>query len=112
MLIGRQSTVYNQNYPIQRGTPYTKLKGLDQALIDLVSEFQGNPLYFLKEIRPGNTASADFGTSDLMVLWIFATQQLGQSQYCRRLIRSQGIFSSRASRHPLLLLSGREQYQY
>ncbi len=78
LLVGREGAFYQNNYPIARGTPYAKLKGANSRII---TEFASNPLYLLKEVRPGASSSADFGSSDEWVLWIFATQQIAQSNY-------------------------------
>src|SRR5689334_19497535 len=78
LLVQRESVFFQNNYPIQRGTPYAKLKGADSRVVD---EFTSNPLYFLKQIRPGNSSSSDFGAADDQVIWVFANQQIAQSNY-------------------------------
>lgn len=78
LLVGRQSDFYQNNYPLQRGKPYAGFANMDERV---VTEFSANPLYALKELRPGNSAAADFGTSDLFVIWVFATKQIAQSNY-------------------------------
>lgn len=78
ILINRDSAEYQAQYPIKRGTPYSSIIGADERLI---SEFAANPLYFLVETRPGSSSSADFGSSDLACLWIFATDELAENTY-------------------------------
>ncbi len=77
-LVSREDNAFQKYTPIPRGTPYTDIPGADTRVI---AAFAANPLYFLKQIRPGTTSSSDFGSTDLWVLWIWATQELAQDSY-------------------------------
>lgn len=77
-LVNREDAAYQKVWPIERGTPYSNTLGAEQRVIDA---FADNPLYFLKQIRPGSTSSSDFGSSDLAVLWVWATDSLAQDSY-------------------------------
>jgi hypothetical protein len=77
-LVNRSSDAYQKTLPIKRGTPYASILGADQRVID---RFSANPLYFLRELRPGNSSSSDFGNTSDWVIWIWATQQIAQSNY-------------------------------
>lgn len=77
-LVNRDDPGYQQVWPIERGTPYSNILGAEQRVIDAYAD---NPLYFLKQLRPGSTSSSDFGSSDLAVLWVWATNSLAQNSY-------------------------------
>lgn len=78
ILVNRDSDYYQAVYPIKRGQPYAGILNADERVI---ARYASNPLYFLKELRPGSTSSSDFGSSDLWVLWVFATVELAQDTY-------------------------------
>lgn len=77
-LVNRDDPGYQQVCPIERGTPYSNILGADQRVIDAYAD---NPLFFLKQIRPGSTSASDFGSSDLAVLWVWGTNSLAQNSY-------------------------------
>lgn len=74
-LVSREDSAYIAVAPIKRGTPYSTLKGAKQSVIDEHASRGG--LYFLKEIKPGN--SAQYGNTDIWVIWIWATVFLAES---------------------------------
>lgn len=53
--------------------------GADQNRV--VAQYAANPLYFLKELRPGAVGSSDFGASDTLVVWVWASVPLAQDTY-------------------------------
>jgi len=77
-LVNREDSAYQKVWPIARGTPYSNTLGAEQRVIDYFSD---TPLRFLKQLRPGSTSSSDFGSSDLAVLWVWATDSLAQDTY-------------------------------
>lgn len=77
-LVERASDNYQKVWPIKRGQPYASILGSDQRVID---RYAANPLYFLKELRPGNTSSSDFGSTSDWVIWVWANQKLAQDTY-------------------------------
>lgn len=77
-LVYREDPAFQKLNPIARGTPYASVIGADTRII---AEYASNPLYFCKEVRPGNSGSSDFGSSDLQVLWVWATQDLAQDSF-------------------------------
>lgn len=78
VLINRDSAEYQAQYPLKRGTPYASIIGADERLI---AEFAANPLFYLRELRPGASSASDFGNSDLAVLWLFTAVELAESNY-------------------------------
>jgi len=78
LLINRDSSEYQAQWPIRRGTPYASILGADSRII---TQYAANPLYLLKEIRPGNSSASDFGTIDQWVIWVFATDELAESTF-------------------------------
>lgn len=77
-LVNRQDSAYQKVWPIPRGTPYAGILGSDQRVIDY---YANNPLFFLKQTRPGNSSSSDFGSADNQVIWVWATDQLAQDTF-------------------------------
>lgn len=77
-LVSREDSAYQKFVPIKRGTPYSEIPGADERII---AQYAANPLFFLKQVRPGTTSSSDFGSTDLWVLWIWATQSLAEDSY-------------------------------
>lgn len=77
-MVNRSDSAYQKTWPIPRGTPYSEILGSDERVI---AYYANNPLYFLKQIRPGSTSASDFGSSDIAVLWIWATDSLAQDTY-------------------------------
>lgn len=77
-LVSREDPAYQKFVPIGRGTPYASIPGADERIIEA---FAANPLYFLKQLRPGTTSASDFGSTDLWVLWVWSTQGLAQDSY-------------------------------
>lgn len=77
-LVNRSDSAYQKVWPIPRGTPYANTLDANKEVID---QFSGNPLYFLKQVRPGNTSASDYGSSDLAVIWLWATDQLAQDTF-------------------------------
>lgn len=77
-LVNREDSAYQAVWPIKRGTPYAAIAGADSRVIAL---YTANPLYFLKQLRPGNSSSSDFGATDQAVIWIWATDELAENTY-------------------------------
>lgn len=74
-LVHRSDPTYQENSPIKRGTPYSALRGADQRVIDKYPA----GLWFSKELKPGN--SGDYGNTDLLVIWVWATSPTAESSY-------------------------------
>lgn len=77
-LVNREDSAYQEVWPIKRGTAYASIKGSDSRVI---TTYAANPLYFLKQIRPGSSSASDFGASDQAVIWLWATDELAEDTY-------------------------------
>jgi hypothetical protein len=77
-LVNRDDSAYQEVWPIKRGTPYANIKGADDRII---TRYASNPLRFLKQLRPGNSSSSDFGATDQAVIWVWATDELAENTY-------------------------------
>lgn len=72
-LVNRDDSAYLKTAPIKRGTLYSSMRMADPSVVAMYP--QG--LYFLKEIKPGN--SADYGNTDQYVIWVWTTERPAQS---------------------------------
>lgn len=80
-LVPRDASYYQQNYPIKRGTAFASMQGMGAEQNGVIAQYAANPLYFLKELKPGAIGSSDFGSSDELVVWIWASVPLAQDTY-------------------------------
>lgn len=80
-LVRRDSPYYQKNYPIKRGTAFASMQGMGAEQNRIVTQYAANPLYLLKELKPGALGSSEFGSSDMFVVWVWASVPLAQDTY-------------------------------
>lgn len=76
-LVSRTDEAFTKFDPMARGTPYATIPGARSQLVD---QYAGNPLYFLKQTSDVDSMRVLFNSAyDNYVIWIWATQTLSQN---------------------------------